>query len=499
MHSSHDKKPSAVKIMVSRDKLTALLCPQGKHHYIDPDEIHQELQKSGVIFGINEEAVFRFSLDPGDPVVVARGVPPAPGRDGYLEVLFNQKDPARVLDVETDTVDFRETSDIISVDADDLLVRAYPPEDGTEGIAVTGEAIQPPKPKAVTLQAGKEVYLGGEGDRAYAKVSGRPWVREAGQLKIVHCEPVYVHQGDVDIKTGHLRFKGDVRIHGNVCEAMEVEVAGNLEVHGLLTMARVTSGGKMTVYGNVISSMLRAGILFPGAKKLAFMVADLHGELENLATAMDQLKRKRIIDFEMVDFGRVALGLLDSRFKNIRPMIKNVQTFLKNKTGELPFEIVEAVNSLSCFYGLKPLSERDFKTVLKEVTSAVDLLATGKGEDGPGIVVRSALSSVIQSSGNVTVTGQGCVNTNINAGKNVYIKGSFKGGEIFCEGNADINDLGSNLGAPPVVRVAAGSIIKLGRAYEGTVLQVGNRRVTLTRDMASFQTRLNKDEQLELY
>ncbi|MFZ5634300.1 MAG: DUF342 domain-containing protein [Bacillota bacterium] len=495
----NSKKHSVVKISISRDKMTASIHVQGNPDYIDIEDIYRELDEAGVKFGLKEYEINLFSVTPSKtPVVVAEGVAPVPGKDGYMEILFDKKRPDSV-DTDADTVDFRETSTIISVEAGTQLVEVYPPVPGMEGIAVTGESVEPPKLKEIKLQAGKGVVLNSEGNRAFARVNGRPWIKEAGLTRIIHCEPVYVHNGDVDIKTGNLRFKGDVKISGNICEAMEVQVSGNVEVQGLVTMAKIISGGKIIVYGNVISSKLRAGILFPGAKKLGFMISDVQTELQGLARALDQLNSKKIIDFEVVEFSRVVLGLLDSRFKNIRPLVKNIQGFVKNKTEELPEEVIEVINSLSCFSGLRPLNEEVFNNVINQVENAIEMLFQNKGQANASIVIRSALSSVIQSAGSVTVNGQGCVNTNITAGGEVIINGSFKGGEILSEGNVEINELGSSLGVPPVVRVATGSTIKVRKAYGGSVIQVGNRRVTLTKEMESFKARLNKEEQLELY
>lgn len=496
---AQEKKYSAIKVIISRDKLTASICLSGKNDFVYIEEIHQELEKAGVKYGIKEDAVLMFSVNPSrEPVVVARGADPTPGRDGYMEVLFD-KNYRQNLGSDSDVIDYRETSTLISVEAGTQLVEVYPPVPGKEGTAVTGEAIGPPKPKEINLLAGKGVFLSEEGDKAYAQVNGRPWIKEAGLTRIISCDPMYIHNGDVDIKKGNLRFKGDVKIAGNVFEAMEVQATGNVEVQGLVIMARVVSGGKIIIFGNVVGSRLRAGILFPGAKKLGFMMADLHAELESLAQALEQLKIRKIVNFDLVDFGRVVLGLLDSRYKNIRPMVKSTQAFVKNKTEELPQEVVDAVNSLSCFSGLFPLNEIVFKNVLREVTNANELLIHSRGQESASIFIKSADSSVIQSSGNVTVSGQGCVNTNITAGGDVTVKGSFKGGEILCEGNVEINELGSNLGAPPTVRVAAGSAITVKKAYEGSVIQVGNRRLTITKKMEFFRARLNKEEQLELY
>ncbi|MCL6476908.1 MAG: FapA family protein [Peptococcaceae bacterium] len=493
------KKPSVIKISISRDKLTASIHVRGNPDYINIEDIYRELDEAGVKFGLKEHDINVFAASPSKTnVVIAEGVPPVPGKDGYMEILYDKKQSDSVC-TEYDTVDYRETSTIISVEAGDQLVEVHPPVPGMEGIAVTGEAIEPPKPKEIKLQAGRGVVLNSEGNQAFAKVNGRPWIKEAGLTRIINCEPVYVHNGDVDIKTGNLRFKGDVKITGNICEAMEVQVSGNVEVQGLVTMARIISGEKIIVFGNVISSKLRAGVLFPGAKKLGFMISDVQTELQSLAQALEQLNSKKIIDFQVVEFSRVVLGLLDSRFKNLRPLIKNIQVFIKDKTAELPEEVIIAINALNCFSGLRPLNQEVFSSVINQVERAIGMLFQNNGQSNAGVIIKSALSSVIQSAGNVTVSGQGCVNTNITAGGNVIINGSFKGGEILSEGNVEINELGSNLGVPPVVRVSSGGTVKVRRAYEGSVIQVGNRRITLTKEMESFKARLNKDGQMELY
>ncbi|MCL5058345.1 MAG: FapA family protein [Actinobacteria bacterium] len=495
-----DNKSYLFKIIMGRDKLTASIFALSNCDYIDKDEIYKELKNEGITFGVKDQEIDTFSMNPTrEPVVIAEGNPPVPGKDGYMEVLFG-KGPQGIPDNVEDAVDFRETSTIVSVEAEAQLVEVYPPVYGIEGMAVTGEVVSSPKPRVITLKAGKGVRIDEEGSRAFALVDGRPWIKDAGLTKVINCDPVYVHNSDVDIKTGNLRFTGDVKITGNVCEAMEVHVSGNVEIQGLVTMARIVSGGKLIVYGNVISSQLRAGIIFPGAKKLGFMFLDINTELQNLNTALDQLSKMNVIDFSVMDFGRVVLGLLDSRFKNIRPLIKNIQTFIGNKpSAEIPQEIVDAIGMLSCFTGLKQLNKEMFDNVLKEIGGALDLLNKNSEHSGGSILVKSALSCMIQSSGSVNVTGQGCVNTNITAGGSVSIRGSFKGGEILSEGHVDINELGSSLGAPPVVRVAAGSTVKIRKAYEGSIIQVGKRRVTLTREMDSFRARLNKDDQLEIY
>jgi len=191
--------------------------------------------------------------------------------------------------------------------------------------------------------------------------------------------------------------------------------------------------------------------------------------------------------------------MMDSRFKNLRPLLKNMHNFAETQGEDMPEEIVTAVDSLKCLSGLSNATIENFSKAVKSVGLALDFLSQNKEQSDSHIFIRSAMTSIIQSAGNVTITGQGCLNTTINAGGNVIVKGSFKGGEILCEGHAEIQELGSGLGIPPVIRVGENSSIKVEKAFPGAVVQVGKNRITLTREMGSFKAKLNRDEQLELF
>ncbi|KJS15503.1 MAG: hypothetical protein VR69_13110 [Peptococcaceae bacterium BRH_c4b] len=497
MTSNQDK--GNIKVVISKDKLAASISAKGENNILDKETINNELAKAGVVFGVLADEIESFIVSPSkEPVVIARGLPPTPGVDETVELLFSSAIAHENLD-DRDTVDFRETSTLVSVDEGTLLAKKHPSSDGSDGLGVTGEILPPPKPRTIQLQAGKGAVLSDSGGEVYSTISGRPWVKVAGTNRTVGCDSVYLQDGDVDIKTGNLRFKGDIRITGNVQEAMEVQATGNIEVMGFVTRATVISGAKLVIRGNVVGSKLRSGIIFPGARKINFMLMDIYTELMNLAKAFEQLKKVQNIDFNKMDFGRVLLGMMDSRFKNLRPLLKNMHNFAETQGEDMPEEIVTAVDSLKCLSGLSNATIENFSKAVKSVGLALDFLSQNKEQSDSHIFIRSAMTSIIQSAGNVTITGQGCLNTTINAGGNVIVKGSFKGGEILCEGHAEIQELGSGLGIPPVIRVGENSSIKVEKAFPGAVVQVGKNRITLTREMGSFKAKLNRDEQLELF
>lgn len=266
----------------------------------------------------------------------------------------------------------------------------------------------------------------------------------------------------------------------------------------MVTRAAVITGGKLMVHQEVVGSKLRAGTNFPGAKKLSFLLRDIQVNLELLTGALEQLMREHGENLKRVDFGRIVMVLLDTKFKNLGSLVKNTIHKIAAAGGsDVLGEVASCAKSLNCLIGLNPLTVKSFGDLIRDVDSAAKLLQ--EPQDSPAdVVVHSALTSNIQSLGKVVVTGQGCINTTINAAKDVVIKGSFKSGEIFCEGNVEVQELGSSLGMPPVVRVGAAGVIRVRRAFAGAVLQVGQRRLTLSQDVGSFKARLNKEGELDI-
>jgi len=491
-------KETIIEVVIAKNKLAAYISVPQFTTKVDREAIDQALEAAGVVYGLKPETIEAFSASPSEePVLVAEGLPPQPGKDEFVELLFvNMGEPEEKPGAEK--IDFRETSTIVSVEAGAVLAVWHPAGPGTAGRDVTGEEIPPPPPKQVELRAGKGVEIREEGQQAVALVNGRPWAKETAAACTVSVDPLLIHKADVSIKSGNIRFKGDVKILGDVREAMEVWASGNVEVMGLVTRAAVNSGGKLIVHRGVINSRLKAGRHFPGARKIAFLLQDLKTNLDLLDKAIDQVKERKDSALSDADFSRVAIALLDTRFKDLRPLVKNtLKQIAALRNQSLPEEIVRMTRLLSCLTGLNPLTVKNFNELMVNLAQAAELLQQQEASRAD-VRVHSAIMSNIQSSGNVYVLSQGCVSTVINAGGNVVVKGSFKGGEIFCEGNAEIQELGSNLGAPPVVRVGPRSSIKVGKAFPGAILQVGQRRLTLSQQMGSFKARLNKEGELDI-
>ncbi|MFZ5643187.1 MAG: DUF342 domain-containing protein [Bacillota bacterium] len=482
--------PSTIKVDISRDKLTAIIKVLGEEHFTRED-ILNALRESGVVYGIFEDVVEIASSGAVDDfMVVAKGDPPVEGKHGWIEILWDKNESNSVRDVER-TVDYRETSNLVSVNEGVLLAQRHPPQEGKPGKAVTGDAIMPPQVKTAKIMAGKGVKLDADGNRIFSSTQGRPVAKIAGPNVVISVEPSYTITGDVSMKTGNIRFKGDVVVTGNVNETMKLEASGNVTINGIVTGAHVSAGKSLVVQKNIISCEVSAGMGSVECGKIRYLVQDIYDDLGKLIMAIEQLK-KQSPDIEKLPFSQVVNSLMENRFRNIRV---NARQFITVKDFNLPFEVEEAVESVKIITSMH-FNPGDFSKMMNALLKALSAMDSDEGKNAM-IQVGSASASTIKCSGQVMVL-KGCVNTIVYAGGNVKIGGHFKGGEVYGEGNVELHELGSNLGAPPLVRVKPKSFVRVNNAHPGSIIQIGSNRVNVSQELVRSTFRLNSNGEIDI-
>src|SRR5690606_34214479 len=107
----------------------------------------------------------------GEPVVVAKGSPPQPGQDGWLE-LFLPELSLRPTIKEDGTVDYREIHVAHAVREGEQVGRLHPPTLGVEGRNVAGEILPASAGKEARLKLGKGIRLDEETGILYALRDG---------------------------------------------------------------------------------------------------------------------------------------------------------------------------------------------------------------------------------------------------------------------------------------------------------------------------------------
>lgn len=259
-----DANPKAVdtryQVAVAANSLTAwltVLPPENGGAAPDPAAARAALEKAGVIFGIDEPAIAN-ALGPalGSQTEVARGTPPQPGKDGWLEplVAVNQQRLAHA-DAQG-RVDFRDRGATPSVNPGDALMRRHPPVPGASGQGVTGKVL----PVAAAKAAKFSVRLQGvkvapdDPDLLRATVAGQPILVSDG----ITVEPI-LRLETIDMASGNVEFIGSVEIHGDVQTGMRVKAGGDITVGGIVEAAELIAGGNIVVKGGVIGHSPQEG------------------------------------------------------------------------------------------------------------------------------------------------------------------------------------------------------------------------------------------------
>lgn len=232
-----------------------------------PEGLLASVESAGVRVGLDGVAVTAaceaWPLEV--PLVeVARAIPPQPPVPGVPTFFFEHE--FRVgAEGEDGRTDFKDRNLFPAVVGGALLAECPPTTPGVAGTSVTGAAIDPGGVPDTSLEALENVRLVVEGEvqRAYAKADGgatvrRRVVRSRKGLTTrfqIAVRTVARIPGDVGLKTGHIRFDGNVEVQGSVGAGFEVIASGDILVKGRVEAgARVGAKGNVTVKGGIVGA-----------------------------------------------------------------------------------------------------------------------------------------------------------------------------------------------------------------------------------------------------
>jgi hypothetical protein len=248
-----------LEIEISEDGLSVLLKPK-KGVRIDQnvslDMVKQLLEAKRVTFGITEDDLIRQYLETGikdrEPLTVARGRPPSPGKDAGINFHF-ETDPLKVGTIKQGgEIDFKDKGDIPQVKKGTLLAEKTPKMDGEPGVNVHGKPVPPPKPRDRKLRVSRGAVVSEDGLKVFADADGRPEISAHGKIYVFSEHKI---PGDVGLKTGHIDFDGDIDVAGSIQNGFRVK-GGSLCANEILK-AEIDTTGDIAVTGGVIGATIR--------------------------------------------------------------------------------------------------------------------------------------------------------------------------------------------------------------------------------------------------
>lgn len=453
---------------------------------IDPRLVIAEIQERKFQGQIHYEAVISAcrGLKNVD-VVILGGIPVEPPIDGKIEMVWRDKTQTPEQS-ELKQIDHRERKAIESVDVGDVLAYWHPPQPGTPGRNVYGEPVAPLPPRNARFRAGRGVKLISDGTVAVAERAGRPVLRN-GTISVT---PQMVIEGNVDLTTGNIKFKGDVIVLGDVCESMKVEAGGVVEVKGSVYHARIISGSHVVINRKVIGSSICAGQQQGGLMKSLAFVKQILPEMDKLMAACDQLQRHP--KFGTEDLSRCGVGyliklLLEMRFPHLTKKFEKLEQCLEGIESDSPDDdLADLIAQLRAipkhFIGSGPLELQSIEAI-KKLSDSLQGIADhldGLLEFPASITVDYCQNGILEATGKILVTGSLVYGSDMVSGDRITILGECRGGSYRAKSGIRLGVVGSEGMGKTFLAVSEKGTIGAKMFCPGVYLKIGSTQREIT-------------------
>ncbi|MEW5921291.1 MAG: FapA family protein [Bacillota bacterium] len=465
------------------------------------EEAEQELRKNNIVTGISFAALKELVQNAdGEFKTVAWGRAMEEGIDGHLEFIISPEVEVISYENEDKRADFREKYRYPAVKQGDVIAVLHPPQEGKPGQKVTGEAIIPKPVKGAKVRCGEGAALAQNQKDIVALKDGRLIVT-GNNIKVVN---LLLHNGDVNLESGNLRFTGDIRIFGNVMEGMLVEARGSLSVEGSCYGAVLKAGGGIKVSKNIIKSEVQGGLFYTLLREVFILVGQLAEELETFINNLNQVlkglagKGQEIDDEYLKRIIKMLLdkssGLQDNLIMLIRRLENSDYTYLDNTLNAL--KKLEDILSLKA----QKYDPEDFVKLLKTFNALLKEYYEVLREVPP-LTASYVQNCKIQHSGDIEISGAGCYFSTLQSGGEVRVTGVYRGGSIRAEGNVKVKEFicitttaeGLDKKSMIRVKVPERAAVYFDLVHEDTTVQIGKMVYRFDRDYSKIK--INYDPQ----
>lgn len=409
--------------------------------------------------------------------VIARGKKMEPAEDGWIEYLF-RTEMRLIRDCEdADRIDPFDRGEFNSVEAGQTLAIYHPPKEGKPGMTVTGKDIFPPEPKRPEIKVGEGVELLDEGKTAVATTSGRPSLSKSN---VIHVVPEVVINKDVDVSTGYINFKGDVKVFGDVKDGLVVKAGGHVYIHGNVFHGKVLGEKGVVIKKNLVSSYVLAGGRSAEYKKMLPHVKKIKEILNKTIKIYEQLNENPKFsnkDLKSKGVGLFLKQIFENKFPELEKNVKELERVLpKEYEGEEKNlrKVLELMKNRLVGYGPFRISSiEELEKIEKFLGQVLEILGESI-EDTADVIVNVSQNSFIDATGKVKVTGSGAHYSNIFAGKSIELTGFCRGGKLYAREKIEAGELGSSTGASTTAEIENEGVIEVKTIYPDVTIRVGN-------------------------
>lgn len=256
-----------LEVLFSDDQSSAsiIVKPDVEIPQMTVDGLKQFLSEQKITYGVIEENMLNLVQNPanyrGVPLKIAEGKSAKNGKDGYIEYVYEQQNTTETPQQDDQQIiDFRNIKNVDNIKKGQMLARRISPEEGEDGVSVTGNVIKAKRGKEAPWKLGKNVVLDEEKDAIFAAIDGQASFTDKNKLNVF---PVYEVNGDVDFGVGNIDFVGTVVVRGNILAGFKVKASGDLRVYGGIEGAEIDVDGTIEATAGIAAQQkgyIRAGM-----------------------------------------------------------------------------------------------------------------------------------------------------------------------------------------------------------------------------------------------
>ena len=457
-------------------------------------EIKNELLNHNIKYGILKMNIAKCAeVNEISELLIASGKKTIDGIDDRIEIKYNDAGEQNVEDYDNDQViDYKAIGSVEGVEKGQVLAILYPGKNGEDGIDIADKPVKAKNAKKIVLGAGEGTELTDE-YTVVASRKGKPSAR--GSIFFVY--ETHEINGDVELKTGNIKFVGDIIIHGSVKEGMKVESGNSILIKNNVAEAEITANGDVVVKGNVIHSSVAAGKEDVLTLEYLSDLKSMKNDLSKLISSIRQLKEMNLLERNTSD-GELIKILLETKFKKLpKTSIKVAKSILQHQDSEdeLIFIIKHRILDLGPL-NIKSYEElNDAVRIIDNKIAVLEMNLTLPVD----VVLDYCQDSIIKSSGNIIFSGKGQYVSQIAASDSVIFqkdKSVARGGVIKAGKEIKCKIVGGIGGVSTKLIVENHGHIWAEVAYPNTRFIIGAREYVL--DVPSKNVHAFLDESREL-
>lgn len=460
----------------------------------DLQQILGYLSGVNVTYGVHMD-ILKEICEKNEPgrFLIAEGLSPEDAADDRIEYFFNVNGTEFIWPDENsmERIDYKNIRQYEAVSAGQTIAQLHKGTPGVNGMTVTGEIIPPRPGKKLIIAPSFSIRVDEQTGEIKAAKTGRPCCEEKGNsilFQIFDCICV----DEVSIKTGNVRFKGDIEVKSNVFEFMEVVARQNVLVKGNVIFASIYAGNDITIKGTAISSKINASLNDVTAKDPSPLIEELMTEIDKLINNINQFPAQNM---NPESFKYVLQNLLNTKNKDLPATIYEALHAFKTGNYDIQDEIVlsllKSTGSLMGNYSGIP----DVEYLNRIKSEMEDILSNSRSTPVRGEVILNTITNCdVSALGNITVQGRGCINSSLYSKGKVFVNGFVRGGQIRAEKGMEINTAGSKTGSKLLLAVPSDGYIQIQTAYADTTIKVGPLSYTFLSDKKRIYARIENNK-----